>query len=189
MSIKSFLTGILRVRINNYRRRAHRANLDLLRSRGLKIGRDCSFEDGVFLDPSHCYLIEIGDNVIFAPNVRLIAHDASTKFVVKYSRLDRIVIGSRCFLGDSVIILAGVQIGEDCIIGAGSVVTKSIPRGSVAAGIPAKVICTIDEYRVRHEAALKVATIFDANASAEKSTAEIRRKVLEATSRGPTYMP
>ncbi|MES1263135.1 MAG: hypothetical protein ABUL69_02185, partial [Peristeroidobacter soli] len=82
MGLKSYLTGVLRFQLDKYRRKARRAQIALLRSRGMKIGNNVGIEDGVFLDPSHCYLIDIGDDVIFAPNVRLIAHDASTKYVV-----------------------------------------------------------------------------------------------------------
>lgn len=189
MSLKSYFTGLLRQQIDKYRRKARRAHIELLKARGMKLGEGGGIEDGVFLDPSHCYLIEIGDRVIFAPNVRLIAHDASTKYVTGYARLGRIVIGSRVFLGDSVTVLANVRIGDDCVIGAGSVVTKDIPSGSVAAGNPARVICTLDEYRARHQAALAQGTLFDANAAAETADVETRRRVLEALGRGPAYMP
>jgi maltose O-acetyltransferase len=189
MSLKSYLTGVLRWQIDKYRRKARRAHIELLRARGMKLGKDCGIEDGVFFDPSHCYLIEIGDRVIFAPNVRLIAHDASTKYVIGYARLGRIVIGSRVFLGDSVIVLAGVTIGDDCIIGAGSVVSKDIPAGSVAAGSPARVICSIEEYRARHQAALAAGSLFDSSAWAEESSPEVRQRVLDSLQRGPVYMP
>ena len=189
MSLKSYLTGALRSQIDKYRRESRRAQIELLRSRGMKIGAEVYIEDGAFLDPSHCYLIEIGDRVIFAPNVRLIAHDASTKYVIGKSRLGRISIGSRCFLGDSVIVLAGVTIGDDCIIGAGSLVIKDIPAGSVAAGNPARVICSIDEYRAKHQAALAAGTLFNESACAETADAATRQKVLEALGRGAAYMP
>jgi maltose O-acetyltransferase len=187
--LKSYFTGVLRSQLDKYRRKARRANVALLKSRGLKIGEGGGIEDGVFLDPSHCYLIEIGDRVIIAPNVRLIAHDASSKYVIGVARLGRIRIGNRVFLGDSVIVLAGVKIGDDCIIGAGAVVSKDIPSGSVAAGNPARVICTIDEYRARHQAALAAGKLFDVNAAAESADDATRRSVLEALDRGPVYMP
>lgn len=189
MGLKSYLTGVLRFQLDKYRRKARRAQIALLRSRGMKMGNNVGIEDGVFLDPSHCYLIDIGDDVIFAPNVRLIAHDASTKYVVGKARLGRISIGSRCFLGDSVIVLAGVTIGDDCIIGACSVVNKSIPAGSVAAGNPARVLCTLEEYRAKHQAALAAGTLFDESAWAETADAAKRAEVLQALERGPAYMP
>ena len=58
-----------------------------------------------------------------------------------------IVIGSNVFIGFRSIVLAGVTIGNNVIIGAGSIVTSDIPDNSVAAGIPAKVIRSLDEYR------------------------------------------
>jgi maltose O-acetyltransferase len=189
MSLKSYLTGAVRSFIEKYRREARSGQLETLRSRGMKIGADVHILDGAFLDPSHCYLIDIGDDVIFAPNVRLIAHDASTKYVIGKSRLGRISIGSRCFLGESVIVLAGVKIGDDCIVGAGSLVNKNIPAGSVAAGNPARVLCTIDEYRARHQAALAAGTLFDESAWAESADEATRTKVLDALNRGPAYMP
>lgn len=58
----------------------------------------------------------------------------------------RIKVGSNCFIGHGVSVLGGVTIGDNVIIGTMSVVTKNIPSGSVAAGMPARVICTLEEY-------------------------------------------
>ena len=63
------------------------------------------------------------------------------KDVIKYGRIK---IGAHSFIGAKAIIMPGVTIGERCVIGVGSVVTKDIPNGSVACGIPAKVIMTTD---------------------------------------------
>ena len=49
--------------------------------KGLKIGKNVEIIDTFFFDPSHCFLISIGDNCTICPNVRLIAHDASTKSI------------------------------------------------------------------------------------------------------------
>lgn len=57
-----------------------------------------------------------------------------------------VTIGNNIYFGTQVTILKGVSIGDNCIIGAGSLVTKDIPANSVAAGCPCKVICTIEEY-------------------------------------------
>lgn len=57
-----------------------------------------------------------------------------------------IKVGNNCFIGHSVIILPGVTIGDNVIIGAGSIVTRDIPSDSVVAGIPAKVVCSLDGY-------------------------------------------
>ena len=173
---------------SRFRERRARNYLQRLISRGMTVGRNVSFQDGVFLDPDHCFLITIGDDCVFAPNVRVIAHDASTKFVVGYTRLGRVNIGKRCFIGDSVIILPSVSIGDDCIIGAGSVVHRDIPSGSVAAGNPARVLGTIQEYRARHERALKEGRIFDVQYHIDSISESGKQAILDALDRGPTYI-
>ena len=65
------------------------------------------------------------------------------KDVIKYGRIE---VGNRTFIGCKSIIMPGVHIGERCVIGAGSVVTKDVPDGMVACGVPAKVIMTTEEY-------------------------------------------
>jgi maltose O-acetyltransferase len=117
-----------------------------LRKRGFQIGRNVFFADTFFLDSSHCFLISIGDNCTIGPNVRLIAHDASTKNLLGYTKIGRIDIRENCFIGDSAIVLPNVTIGPNSIVGAGSVVTRDVPSGTVAAGNPAKVISSIEDY-------------------------------------------
>lgn len=123
--------------------------IERLVRRGLKLGRNVEIIETFFFDPSHCFLISIGDNCTFAPNVRLIAHDASSKKLLGYTKLGKITIEDNCFLGDSVIVLPGVTIGRNSIVGAGSIVTRSIPADSVAAGNPARVMCTVQEYTAK----------------------------------------
>jgi maltose O-acetyltransferase len=120
--------------------------------------------------------------------VRLIAHDASTRFVVGHTRLGRINIGSRCFIGDSVIVLPGVTIGDDCIIGAGSVVVHDIPSNSVAAGNPARVRCSIDEYRAKNQARIQQGAKFGEQYSLDQLEVAKRNEVLTAVDKGPTYV-
>ena len=152
------------------------------------MGRNVSFQDGVFLDPDHCFLIKIGDDCVFAPNVRVIAHDASSKFVVGYTKLGRVTVGSRCFIGDSVLILPGVSIGDDCIIGAGSVVRHDIAAGSVAAGNPARVLASLEQYRERQRQAVEKGKILDSTYHIEAIDAAKRAEVLDFLDRGPTYI-
>lgn len=113
-------------------------HLQELIDKGLQVGNNVIIQQGCFLDPSHCFLISIGDYTTLAPNVRLIAHDASMKRLFGYTRIGRITIGCNCFIGDSTIILPGVSIGDGTIIGAGSVVVKNIPANCVAVGNPCK---------------------------------------------------
>lgn len=184
----SFLYDRARAIVGRRRELLFRRYLERLVRRGLKLGEGVSFQEGVFLDPEHCFLIAIGDNCVFAPNVRIVAHDASTKFVVGQTRLGRVTIGNRCFLGDSVLVLPGVEIGDDCVIGAGSVVVKSIPPRSVAAGNPAKVIMSLDEYRARQAAAMSAGAVFSSDYHIGRLTDAKRREILDALARGPTYI-
>jgi len=88
---------------------------------------------------------------VITAGVRLLTHGYDwTVLREKYGEMlassGKIVVGDNVFLGTCSIILKGVRIGENTIIGAGSVVTRDIPANSVAAGNPCKVIMTIDEY-------------------------------------------
>jgi maltose O-acetyltransferase len=101
------------------------------------------------LDPTFCWLITIGDNVTLTAGVTILAHDASTKHHLKYTRIGRVTIGDRVFVGIGSIILPGVQIGNDVIIGAGSVVTRNVPDGVVVMGNPSKITGTVNEFLER----------------------------------------
>lgn len=115
-------------------------------SMGMKVGKNFQRLQGVILDPGHCWLIEIGDNVTIAPRVHILCHDASTKMHLGYTKIGRVNIGSNVFIGAESVILPGVTIGSNVIIGANSTVTHDIPENSVAVGTPARVISTLDAY-------------------------------------------
>ena len=90
----------------------------------------------------------IGDNCQMAPNVAIYTaghpvHPAARNTAYEYG-ID-VVIGNNVWLGGNVIICPGVHIGDNAVIGAGSVVTKDIPAWSIAAGNPCKVLRTITE--------------------------------------------
>lgn len=124
--------------------------LDTLIDMGLTVGKGFSAQQGANLDPSHCWLITIGDDVTLAPRVQVLAHDASTCKHLGYAKIGRVVIGDRVFVGAGTIILPDVRIGDDVIIGAGSVVTHSLDSGWVYAGNPAAKVCTLDAYLDKH---------------------------------------
>jgi maltose O-acetyltransferase len=136
-------------------------------NRGLSLGKNVDIIDTFFFDPSHCFLISIGDNCTICPNVLLIAHDASTKKMLGYTKIGKINIGANCFIGDSVIVLPNVSIGSNTIIGAGSIDTKIIDSNSVAAGTPAKIICSVDDYCKKIESLHQDNEIFDGSYSIE----------------------
>lgn len=128
-----------------FRLRADYCTEDLI-DMGLQVGKNFCRMHGTILDPSHCWLIKIGDNVTMAPRVHVLAHDASTVHHFGYARIGDVVIGNNVFVGAESVILPNVTIGDNSIIGANSTVSRNIPANVVAAGSPARVICTLDEY-------------------------------------------
>lgn len=93
-----------------------------------------------------CGLVTIGDRVMFGPYVSIYAATHETEVQSRRDNIEfarEVIIGDDCWIGGQVVILAGVSIGEGCTVAAGSVVTKTIPAWSVAAGIPAKVVKSV----------------------------------------------
>jgi len=122
-----------------------------LRKAGLTIADDCKMTrtQGFGSEP---YLISIGKHVGIAMDVLFITHDGGTyvfrhleryKQVIKYGRIS---ILDNCIIGARVIILPGVTIGPNSVVAAGSVVSRSIPPGVLAAGTPANPVMPIHQY-------------------------------------------
>ena len=124
-------------------------------SMGLTVGTNFNRLNGVILDPGHCWLIEIGNNVTLAPRVHILCHDASTKTFLGYTKIGRVTIGDNVFVGAESVVLPGVTIGNNVVIGANSTVTHDIPENSVAVGSPARVISTLDEYLLKERELMK----------------------------------
>lgn len=101
---------------------------------------------------SEPYLITLGDNVRISNDVMFITHDGGNfafRYIEEYKEVNhfgKIVVGEHSFIGARAIILPDVRIGSNCVIGAGAVVTKSVPDNLVVAGVPAKILCTTQEY-------------------------------------------
>lgn len=68
--------------------------LAVLVERGLTVGKNFQPQPGCILDPSHCWLITIGDDVTLAPRVHILAHDASTKMFLGYTKIGLVTIGN-----------------------------------------------------------------------------------------------
>ena len=129
-------------------------------SMGMTVGKNFKRLNGVILDPGHCWLIEIGDNVTMAPRVHILCHDASTKQFLDYTKIGRVSIGNNVFIGAESVVLPGVTIGDNVIIGANSTVTHDIPAGSMAVGTPARVICTLEEYLMKEKIRMETAPCY-----------------------------
>ena len=96
------------------------------------------------------HLIQIGNNVTIARNVVFHTHDGAVRLIRdRYPEINlygKIVIGNDCFIGSDSILLPNINIGNNSIVGTGSVVTKDIPSNSVYAGNPAKFIKSTSSY-------------------------------------------
>jgi len=128
---------------------------------GMKVGYNFQMEKGCQLDTPFAWLINIGDNVTLASKVYILAHDASTKKQMGYTKIGKVKIGDNVFVGAHSIILPNVSIGDNCIIGANSVVSKSVPDNSVIAGNPAKIICTLDEFIKKNKEKFNSGPVYD----------------------------
>ena len=96
-------------------------------------------------------MVSIGCNCYINRHFTLLTHDyVSHVFVNSGKRFinssGSVTIGNNVSFGINVMVLKGVVIGDNCFIGANSLVTNSIPPNSIAVGIPAKVVCSIDDY-------------------------------------------
>ena len=108
----------------------------------IRVGANCSINRGVILQ-GYCG-IDVGNNVVLSTNVMLL--DAGLDFDVLRSTGQRlhvgkpIRLGDGCWIGAAAIILPGVTLGRNVLVGAGSIVTKSFPDDCVIAGNPARVL-------------------------------------------------
>lgn len=119
------------------------------RRKGVKIGKGCFISTKNF--PTEAYLIELGDNVRVATKTSFFTHGGiwSLRKLYNDPQLDhfgKIKVGNNSYIGENCMIMPGVTIGERCIVGGGSVVTKSVPDGCMVAGNPAKFIGYTDEF-------------------------------------------
>lgn len=124
-----------------------------LRKRGVKIGENTFWGNvrTINIDTTRPSLVDIGDNVRIDTGMTILTHDYPTWVFRKVyndfvSSSGKVTIGNNVYCAQYVTILKGVTIGDNCVIGFGSVVTKDIPSNSVAVGQPAKVVSTLEAY-------------------------------------------
>lgn len=112
----------------------------------INIGKNTSIESAHLAVTEHETSIFIGEDCMFSNEIELRTGDSHAIIDIekdsKINDAQNIVIGNHVWIGSRSIILKGVNIGNNTIIGTGSIVTNSIPSHSVSAGIPAKVIKT-----------------------------------------------
>ncbi len=135
-------------------------DVNALRASGMRLGTNVYLAPGVVIDPIVAYLVDIGEDCIFAPRVHVLCHDASMKIGLDMTRIAPVSIGNGVYIGAGSLVLPGVTIGDGAIIGAASVVTRDVPAGMVAVGSPAKVVGTAAAYLERQRSRLDAAPQF-----------------------------
>lgn len=154
-----------------------RYRLKKLIRQGLQIADDCRIISMPDFG-SECFLISIGKHVTLASKVTFVTHDGGTwvfrdqekyKGVIKFGR---ITIHDNCFIGNGATIMPGVSIGPNSVVASGSVVTKDVPPNSVAGGVPARILTTVEAYA---EACLAATPPYDRQAYRRDKIAELKR--------------
>ena len=150
------MIGALLGLIDRYRRnrRWHKDPRGYLAAMGVRVGEGCRIygvPEEVF--GSEPYLVRLGDHVSITSGVKFVSHDGGVwVFRDRFPDLDvfgPITVGSNVFIGINAIIMPGVTIGDNVVIGSGSVVTRDIAANSVAAGVPARVLRSLDDYQAK----------------------------------------
>lgn len=151
-----------------------------LRRMGMRIGERTTIFNAntVLIDKTRPWLIDIGDDVQITRGVVILTHGYDWSVLKgKYGEVlgsaGKVKIGNNVFVGMNTVILKGVTIGNNVIIGAGSLVNKDIPDNCVAAGNPARVIMSLEDY---HEKRI---------AAQEKEAAELVREYRAVYGRDP----
>ena len=160
-----------------------------LKNKGMKIGENVNIPNSTWIDNSHCYLITIEDNCGFGENCAILAHDAMPNEYINATRIGKVTIRESCHFGMGTIILPGVTIGPRSIVGSGSVVIKDIPPETVAAGNPAKMICSLDTFLQRNTERMRQYPLFHYLKYDEAYlTPERKKEMLEKLDKSDGYM-
>jgi acetyltransferase-like isoleucine patch superfamily enzyme len=123
---------------------------EYFRKQGAQIGEGCSIIPRYL--GNEPYLIKIGNNVTVASGVIFVTHDGAARTVLgkeipEIRVYGPIVIEDNCVIGQNVILMPDIHIGKNSIVGAGSVVISNIPPNSIAMGVPARVLTSIEAYK------------------------------------------
>ena len=122
------------------------------RSIGVNIGKNTKiYGSSLSMFSTEPWIVHLGEGVHVTRDVLFLTHDGGTLILDKNDIQDfiltgKIVVGDNTYIGTRTVILPGITIGKNCIIGAGSIVSKDIPDNSIAVGVPAKVVNTTECY-------------------------------------------
>ena len=119
-----------------------------LRRSGAKVGKNVFFGEGVYIELENAKCLEIGDKVVLSAFTKIILHDSSLNNVDNFEVLfGKVIIKKNAYIGAGSIILPGATIGENTIVGAGSLVKGELKSDSVYAGNPVRYIETLDKLK------------------------------------------
>ena len=153
------------------------------------IGEGCHLAPDAEIEEPWASHVTLGNEVTLARGVRFISHDASMWRSLGATRVGVITVGNRSFIGAFTIVMPNVRIGADTIIAAGSVVTRDIPAGVVAAGNPARVIKTIGDLQEKTKAKLARTPCFGEEYRQKcGGTVAMRKSMLDVMPDGECYI-
>jgi maltose O-acetyltransferase len=152
LSVADLRAELVRRRRNILRRVRGQPTDAWMVRRGLTLGTGVYINETATVDPDFLWLISIDDEAVIANHAHIIAHDASTRHFTGYTRIARVHIGKRVYVGAGAIILPGVTIGDGAVVGAGSVVRRDVDPGTIVVGNPAQAVGTAEEFAAKHRA-------------------------------------
>ena len=146
---------ILRI-LHRFRLLCPRLYKRMLQMHGISIGTDTIIDPDSTIDITRPSLVTIGEKCYLNKGLVIMTHDFVSG-VIRNVYADyinssgKVTIGNNVRTGYNVTILKGVTIGDNCFIAAGSMVTKSMPSNSIIGGVPARVLCSLDDYYQRRK--------------------------------------
>jgi len=187
------MLNLLLNRAARWRAKSERARLERrwasLRALGMQIGQGVNLPASTWVDTATCFAISIGDWCGFGEQCLILSHDAQMDEFLDVGLVQKVVIHESCHFGSRTVILPGVEVGPRTMVGANSVVAKSLPPDTVCAGSPAKVICSLDEYLDRHVARLETAKKFPwTEYNIGSMTPDRLQELMAALDEGPVYI-
>jgi maltose O-acetyltransferase len=161
---------------------------EILEKGGLRLGDNVFIGRRTVIDPAFLWLVEIGDDTTIAPGVQIIAHDASIKHVLGKTLVDRVTIGRRVYIGTSAIVLPGVTIGDEAVVGAASVVRHDVPPRTVVSGVPARVVGDLEGFAARHSERMRDRPVWSRAYTWRRITPARMEEMYEGLADGPGYV-